>query len=109
MIDIKDIYLNLIEPNIQLIIIIFFFSLLVIQKLDTMTLLLFLIILFVIVFHKNIFSTLNELNQNKFGLDKERYDFLSTILKGLDSTESEIPYHNGIPSELINNWVQGLF
>ena len=65
MIDIKDIYLNLIEPNIQLIIIIFFFSLLVIQKLDTMTLLLFLIILFVIVFHKNIFSTLNELNQNK--------------------------------------------
>jgi len=65
MIDIKDIYLNLIEPNIQLIIIIFFFSLLVIQKLDTMTLLLFLIILFVIVFHKNIFSTLNELNQNE--------------------------------------------
>jgi len=62
MIDIKDIYLNLIEPNIQLIIIIFFFSLLVIQKLDTMTLLLFLIILFVIVFHKNILSTLNELN-----------------------------------------------
>ena len=65
MIDIKDIYLNLIEPNIQLIIIIFFFSLLVIQKLDTMTLLLFLIILFVIVFYKNIFSTLNELNQNE--------------------------------------------
>ena len=65
MIDIKDIYLNLIEPNIQLIIIIFFFSLLVIQKLDTMTLLLFLIILFVIVFHKNIFSTLNELKQNE--------------------------------------------
>ena len=65
MIDIKDIYLNLIEPNIQLIIIIFFFSLLVIQKLDTMTLLLFLIILFVIVFHKSIFSTLNELKQNE--------------------------------------------
>ena len=65
MIDIKNIYLNLVEPNIQLIIIIGFFSLLVIQKLDTMTLLLFLIILFVIVFHKNIFSTLNELKQNE--------------------------------------------
>ena len=50
MIDIKNIYLTLIEPNIQLIIIIGFFSLLVIQKLDTMTLLLFLVILFVIVY-----------------------------------------------------------
>jgi hypothetical protein len=64
MIDIKNIYSTLIEPNIQLIIILGFFSLLVIQQLDTITLLLFLVILFIIVFHKNIFSTLNELNQN---------------------------------------------
>ena len=93
MIDIKDIYLNLIEPNIQLIIIIFFFSLLVIQKLDTMTLLLFLIILFVIVFHKSIFSTLNELKQN----ENKKEKFIDTNKK----VKKEIIFDEKINSLLL--------